>query len=104
MAQASEFLDALVAIVGDEQHRGADRLGERVATRVAHDWGGLRVYFSQDRARRNSEIYALFTGNNYDDLARKYRLAEETVRRIVKQELVRRRAKQLTLFPTGERS
>ena len=98
MAQASELLDALAAIVDDERLRGADRLGERVATRVGHEWGGQRLYIPKDRVRRDRDIYELFTGNNYNELARRFRLAENTVRRIGTQERERRRPKPLMLL------
>jgi len=99
MAHSSEFFESLAAIVEDEQLQGADRLGERVAKRLGHDWGGLRVYISQDRAYRDQEIYAAFSGDNYDALARKYRLTERNVRRIVARERERRRPKQFSLLP-----
>lgn len=102
MARSSELLDALAAIVDDERRSGTDRLGERVATRVAHEWGGQRLYMPQDRVRRNREIYALFTGNNHNDLARSFRLSENTVRRIIAKERERRRPKPLLLFAVGQ--
>ena len=98
MARSSELLNALVAIVDDERLKGADQLGERVATRVAWEWGGQKLYISQDRVRRNRDIYDLFRGDNHSELARRFRLSEETIRRIVVKEQQRRRPKQLRLL------
>ena len=80
----SELLTDLAAIVDDECRKlGPDSLGERVAFRVSQEWGGNQFYIPFDKNRRNREMFALFTGDNYSALSRMFHKAEGTVRKII---------------------
>lgn len=50
-------------------------------------WGGGVLYVSkgveEKYRRRNTEILARFTGNNYQELARRYALTEMRIRQII---------------------
>lgn len=50
-------------------------------------WGGGHIYvpfgFAEKNRRRNAEIMARFTGNNYMELARRYGLTEMRIRQIL---------------------
>ena len=96
--KGSELLSGLAALVDDECRKGPEGLGERVAKRVAFEWGGQKLYIPFDRARRAQMIYAYFDGSNYGRLALKYGRAEDTIRRIINQERARRRMRQYSLL------
>lgn len=102
---APAFLDALAAIVDSERQKGVDRLGERVATRIAYEWGGAKLYIKKDLVRRNRDVYERFNGRNHNELALLFRLSENTVRIIIAKERERRRPKPLLLLsmPTANR-
>lgn len=95
--RASELLSDLAAIVDAESIGGNAGLGERVATRIALEWGGQSLYLPMDRVRRDGCIFAQFNGVNYHELARAYKLSENTVRQIISAERNRRRHKQMVL-------
>jgi Mor family transcriptional regulator len=95
--KASELLSSLAALVDDEARAGTAGLGERVARRMAREWGGQNLYLPIDRARRARMIYEEFTGDNYSQIALRWRLAEPSIRRIVNRERKRRDFRQATL-------
>ncbi|MDR3361661.1 MAG: hypothetical protein LBO64_02290 [Desulfovibrio sp.] len=97
---ASDLLSYLAAIVDDELQKGQQRLGERTATRVAHEFGGQRFYIPFDRVRRARSIYEMYcAGDSYSDIARHFHMSDSSIRRIVAQERQRRRQRQLTILP-----
>ena len=100
---ASELLSGLAAIVDDEARLGVRGLGERVATRMAVEWGGQKIYFTMDRARRDKRIYELFDGRNYNRLARLFHVSENTVRKSIARERARKRNVQLSLLPPEQK-
>lgn len=95
--RASELLSDLAAIIDAESTYGSEGLGERVASRIAIEWGGQPLYLPMDKVRRDGRIFAQFNGANYHELARTYRLSENTVRRIIAAERARRRHRQMLL-------
>jgi Mor family transcriptional regulator len=90
--QATELLSDLADIIDDECRQGGpEGLGERVAVRIAFEWGGQRLYIPFDRMRRDEYIFSKFDGANYGALARQFRMSENNVRQIVIRERERRR-------------
>lgn len=96
--RGSELLNQIEAIIDEELGRGIERLGRRVTTRIALEFGGSSVYFPFDKARRDARLYEEYTGNNISELRARYKLNESTVYQIMRQERVWRRQKQ-TLLP-----
>ena len=76
----------------------AKNAGKQVAERLRVQWGGQHVYISFDRTRRNNAIYEAFTGDNHHELAARFGLGVNTIYSIIKEEMERRRMKQLTLL------
>lgn len=95
--RGSELLSFIAACVEDEKRRGGQSLGERVATRLAFEWGGQQLYIPFDKIRRNAQIFELFTGNNTQELAQQFHMSDSAIRRIINEERIRRRQQQLTL-------
>ena len=95
--RGSELLNQIEAIINDELKYGADGLGKRVATQIAFQCGGSKVYFPFDKARRDARIYDDFTGDNIQELRTKYHLSEQTVYQIIREERARRKHKQSVL-------
>ncbi|MDR1945683.1 MAG: hypothetical protein LBQ51_00730 [Desulfovibrio sp.] len=90
--KGAELLNSLAAIVDDELRRGGtEELGERVAYRVAREWGGQKLYMPMDKDRRARMMYRLFNGRNYQQLVREFGRSDTTVRRIVEKERDRQR-------------
>jgi Mor family transcriptional regulator len=63
-------------------------IGIENTVKLALHYGGLPFYFlkidSLPQKRRDRKIRTEFNGRNYKDLARKYKLSEMHIRRIVK--------------------
>lgn len=61
--------------------------GAAVADRLADHWGGQNFTFPKDSRRkltkRELQIFDDWSGDNWSDLARKYDMAERTVRRVI---------------------
>lgn len=77
----------------------ANKLARNVATAVSLEWAGQNAYIKKYSAFKEEQIYLEFTGNNIRELARKFHLAEMTIRRIVNTEHKKRTAlKQGTLL------
>lgn len=96
--RGSELLNQIEAIIDEELRRGTERLGRRVTTRIALEFGGGSVYFPFDKTRRDARLYEEYTGNNISELRARYKLNESTVYQIIRQERARRRQKQ-TILP-----
>lgn len=92
--KGSELLSWLATVVDQEKDKSDSTLGERIAVRVALEWGGQSIYFPMDSSRRNKEIFAQFSGQNYHDLARKFHLSEGHIRNIINAETARRKLRQ----------
>jgi Mor family transcriptional regulator len=97
-----EFLESLQGIIEEEARRGVQGLGERVTTRMCFELGGQKIYFPKNPPGRDALIYSLFDGRNHNQLALRFRLSENSIRRIINAERARRRYTQLTLVPAGE--
>ncbi|MBK6402082.1 MAG: transcriptional regulator [Rhodocyclaceae bacterium] len=65
----------------------ADLIGIEVAEAIAQDWGGQVTYipknFIFEVNRKHLEIYGKFNGRNHGELAAEYRIAVQTVYKIV---------------------
>jgi Mor family transcriptional regulator len=96
---ARELLSMTAAIIEEEARRGLQGLGGRVTTRMCLELGGQKIYFPKNPPGRDPLIYSLFDGRNYNALARRFHLTENSIRRIIKLERARRRHTQLTLIP-----
>ena len=79
-AKVAELLSDLAAKVGEEVHASgavgraqAKNIGNRVAKRMAREWGGQQLYFPHgvlwDIDERDMEIFERFDGSNQDELA-----------------------------------
>lgn len=95
--RGSELLSFVAACVEDEKRHGLQSLGERVATRLAFEWGGQQLYIPFDKIRRNAQIFEMFTGNNTQELAQHFHMSDSAVRRVINDERARRRQKQMFL-------
>lgn len=65
----------------------AELMASDLADHFAQHWGGQVISFPKDYRRVLSqlelEIYAKFTGNNYDELARQYGLTMSGMRKLI---------------------
>lgn len=62
----------------------AAALADEIAIEVRNEVGGSEIYIpSPSRQARNAAMRAEFSGNNIDELAKKYRLSRRQVERIV---------------------
>lgn len=95
--RGSELLNQIEAIIDEELRRGTERLGRRVTTRIALEFGGGSVYFPFDKTRRDARLYEDYTGDNISELRARYKLNESTIYQIIRQERARRRQKQAAL-------
>lgn len=79
----------------------AAEIGFDIADQVAEHWGGQNVYFPFDLAsRRNTKIYAEFTGDNQDKLAAKFCTSVQHIYRVIKiQRAAEQASRQPNLFP-----
>ena len=91
------LLVTLVGIVAEEASKvlGIDEdlghlLGDEVATRFSHEFGGDQTHIPKGRSfhtsRLRRQIYAEFTGDNVAELARKYHVSVIHMYRILKLE------------------
>ncbi|WP_374354536.1 Mor transcription activator family protein [Chitinimonas sp.] len=70
---------------------------------IQQEWGGVPLYFAKGHlnrlSRRDQDIYTRFSGSNFLELARQYRLTERQIRIIVaKGRLLERQRRQTDLF------
>ena len=113
-ARVAELLSDLAAKVGEEVHASgavgraqAKNIGNRVAKRMAREWGGQQLYFPHgvlwDIDERDVEIFDKFDGSNQDELAAQYGMSIQWIYRII--ERVRQAkidAAQMDLFDGGK--
>jgi len=82
----------------------ATAFSEAVAAFIADHWGGQIIYIPMDISgkvmSRDAQIYSRFTGNNYAELAREYKLSLQYIYEIIKKERDRVSVKQHDL-PLG---
>jgi Mor family transcriptional regulator len=66
----------------------AARVGREIALRIAEDFGSEQFYLTKAVTyrldARDREIWNEFTGRNFRELARKHRVSERHVRRLVR--------------------
>lgn len=98
----ADKISAKVIELANLKAETALQIGEDVAGVIADDWGGQSLYIPMNlgskRATRNAQIYKEFTGDNHQELARKYGLSDSFIYRILKDEIERRRTPQGSLF------
>lgn len=79
----------------------ADVVANALADHLAGHWGGQNITFPKDfrwqLSKVELEIYDLFNGNNYDTLAKQYRMTERGIRKLIN----RTRAKLATKNQNG---
>ena len=70
-----------------QQKEIAEIIGIEAYRKLVEHYGGSRIYIEKSdtitRPNRNDEIRKKFDGGNYLQLAREYKLSEQTIRRIV---------------------
>ena len=105
----SELLDDVAAKVASMARHGlpavsdadAGEFGRRVADMLAEDWGGSSVYIPKNLAsrfrRRDACLYREYTGDNINDLARRYGITPQRVYAVIKAERARRTRCQMAL-------
>jgi Mor family transcriptional regulator len=90
---AVEFLGELGGVVAkllrDRTELPADtanEIGTQAAALMARQWAGVQLYFPMGFVidERDWQIYKEFTGDNITELARKYRVSEVWIYRIIK--------------------
>ena len=67
----------------------AEKAGDLLIERLAHQWGGTVIYFPMwvkeiHINKRNKNIFDDFNGGNVKELCRKYNLSEVTIYKIIK--------------------
>jgi Mor family transcriptional regulator len=66
----------------------APLIANALADELADRWGGQNMTFPKDYARaiskRDAEVYARFTGDNYAELAKEYGLTERGMYKLIK--------------------
>ena len=71
-------------------HGISPQQADRICADIGAAIGGERVYIAvclrSDLARRNAEIYASFRGNNLREVADRFGLCTQHIRRILKQQ------------------
>ncbi|MFT4190880.1 MAG: Mor transcription activator family protein [Comamonas sp.] len=71
----------------DLPEAAADAIANHAADRLADHWGGQLISIPKDFLWRLSqveqEIYAAFTGTNYDVLAQQYHMTERGIRMLI---------------------
>ena len=91
----TDFLNALTesvfkSLVSKSIHENiAYECAVNITNELANEWGGGNIYIPRTptpQHTRNAEIYAEFKGNNYAELARKYKLSEVWIRKIIERQ------------------
>ena len=66
----------------------ADQISNELMYQISQDWGGHSIYIIKDDTfhaeERDIQIYKEFNGYNHSELAKKYKLTEVYIYRIVK--------------------
>ncbi len=66
----------------------ADQISNELMYQISQDWGGQSIYIIKDDTfhaeERDIQIYKEFNGYNHPELAKKYKLTEVYIYRIVK--------------------
>lgn len=90
----------------DIAHQSAIDMTLGLVEDIRAEIGGSQQYIprglSFELAQRDREIWAKFTGNNYDTLAREYRLTEMQVRNIIKRARQRNMVAQQGALPDAQ--
>lgn len=100
------LLDSLVRqmiLIGGLPRSTAEKVGEVVVDYVLDEFGGENIYVPRNISgivrRRNRQIYEEWSGNNHDELAKKYNITRQRVYAIIKEERQRIYAeKQIDMF------
>ena len=84
-------IDKLISIsqiCSEQQKEIAEIIGIESYRKLVEHYGGSRIYIEKfdtiTRFDRNKEIREKFDGGNHLQLAREYKLSEQTIRNIVK--------------------
>lgn len=100
-AYLSELADLVAQVLardGDIDAERAELLGYAVMYAYCETFGGVQVYVpkadSLALCEKHAQIWAEFNGKNQAELARKYRISQVHVYRIIKAERARARAQQ----------
>jgi len=82
-----EFISKASRTIADTgiDAKTASELAVSLARQISIDWGGQLIYITKRQARmaRDLQIYAEFTGTNFDELKARYDLSERQLRRII---------------------
>lgn len=66
----------------------ADQIGCAISDHLADHWGGQIITIPKDfhyrLAKRDLEIYEQFTGHNYHELARTWKMSERGIYKVIK--------------------
>lgn len=80
-------LISVTRLRNEQQREIAEIIGIEAYRKLVENYGGSRIYIEKfdtiTRPDRNDEIRKKFDGGNYKQLAREYKLSEQTIRRIV---------------------
>lgn len=80
-------LISITQLRSEQQKEIAEVIGIEAYRKLVDYYGGSRIYIEKSdtitRPDRNTEIKKKFNGGNYKQLAKEYKLSEETIRRIV---------------------
>ena len=67
----------------------ANKVANGLCDSLSKNWGGITIYIPSqkdfERKKRNQKIYDQFNGNNYADLAKKFRISEKQIRICINQ-------------------
>ncbi len=82
-----ENIASISAQLSDEQAELMNLIGADAYKKLVENYGGCSIYICHpdtlDRLQRNRQIFSEFNGNNYRELAKKYRLSENAIRNII---------------------
>ncbi len=62
-----------------------NKIAFELASVIEEDRGGQYVYVRLNSPTRKQRIYSEFTGTNYRELSKKYKISEHHIRKIIKQ-------------------
>lgn len=98
-----EILSHSIALTGGITGEQNTQLSASMVTAIAQHFGGVSFYLPHNekltKAIRDIKIWKEFKGNNYAQLAKKYRVSEMTIRTAIATQYQMRRAKvQPSLF------